>query len=147
MINPCTCRYAYGALGRHVNWCASLSPQSIEASFHPFKHDDIVTGKDRSYTRSIYRIVNMDGWTPDKPFAKAELISYDGIMARDEDEKHYKKTGKRFTNEWFLKTNEYRLATMDEVYESARGPKCECGSGSPRGQSHSDWCKLFKREF
>jgi len=71
------------------------------------KPGDLVTGIDRSFVRSIYRIKKtaVDG------LAIAALVSYAGDVVPDvSDDK----------NEYHLKLDYYRLATPDEIEFSAR---------------------------
>lgn len=168
----CNCNYAIWAkagFDEHREWCLTQSPSAIakepyiegtlrerlDAStkemrdamrnaYCTFKVGDIVTGKDRKYMRSIYEVLSIENY----PIIDAALVSYDGEVAKTNIEEHLKKTGVTITNSFCLMIYQYRLATQIEIEESARGTKCECGNPSnPVGQGHSDWCKLFKKEF
>jgi hypothetical protein len=69
---------------------------------------DLVTGVDRRYARSIYKLTKID-YVTGKFFLK--FISYLGFLGKDEYEGHPQP---------LERLKKYRLATPEEVTESAR---------------------------
>ncbi len=67
------------------------------------KKGDLVTGIDKSYKRSIYRIVSVE------PFV-LQFDSYDGTIAT--------KNGGYFLKNSIVKIEDYRLASKKEIIES-----------------------------
>jgi hypothetical protein len=83
----------------------------------PFKVGDLVTGKDRSFKRSIYKLIGIS----DENLKNPEFGMFEFQSLGDDVVERWKEQGARVSNYQFIrKFSEFRLATRGEKKEGAK---------------------------